>query len=407
MIDGLTDPVEIVCLATRRLNDPMPTIVQHLMRALAMRTRTLYVEPPVDPVFLARTSRWTNIRSQPDHGKLTRSVPLVLPGETRLASLASLNRHLVVRQVRRHLDGWRRADCVLWLPTPNYIWLADALPDLPLCYYVSDDYRQAPAALVGTTIEVVAGREARLLSRARWVLVNSSAMLDETRSANGNTHWVPSGVDPLHFRSDRETATIVPSDLATIPRPIAGFLGAVDGYKVDFPLLRDCARALPDVSFVTVGPVGWVGGGDRESVPTGPNVYHLGLRPYASLPAYLRGFDVALLPNRTTGYMARNFPMKLFEYFAAKLPVVSTDLPSLRPFAPWIRIAREPREFVQQVRTALRKPDARNLQEAYEVALRNSWDRQAMRVMDILHGKPPEAVLPPARSGRDNTELPR
>ncbi len=49
-------PFEICCLATRRLDDPMPTIVQHLMRALAGRVRVLYVEPAVDPVFLARAA---------------------------------------------------------------------------------------------------------------------------------------------------------------------------------------------------------------------------------------------------------------------------------------------------------------------------------------------------------------
>ncbi len=381
---------EILCLATRRLDDPMPTIVQHLMRALANRARVLYVEPPMDPVFLARGPGWAGLRPTAGPAALTRSVPLILPWEGRLALLSPLNRRLVIAQVRRQLRRWRRGSCILWLPTPNSAWMADAFPDLPLCYYVSDDYRQAPAALAGTTSDRVADREARLLNRARWVMVNSPALLEGRRAVRGATHWVPSGVDVAHYASARD----LPADLAAIRRPVAGFLGAIDGYKLDFALLEACARSLPDVSFVTVGPVGWVQGGQREKPPTGPNVYHLGQRPYSSLPSYLRGFDLALLPNRTMGYMASNFPMKLFEYFAAGVPVVATDVPALQPFARWIRIARQPEEFIQQVKSVLGNPDARTRQAAQELAARNSWDHQAARVLEILHGRTPEPVVP-------------
>lgn len=393
------DLMEILCLATRRLDDPMPTIVQHLMRALAGRIRVLYVEQPVDPVYLARGPRWKMLRPPLGPGQLTRVVPLILPGETHLTSLASINRRLIMAQVRRHLRRWRRGEVLLWVPTPNHAWMADALPDLPLCYYVSDDYTQSPSALAGTTAEAVAEREARLLTRARWVMINSPSMLATKRAATGATHWVPSGVDLGHYRTALDGGTVVPPDLAGIRRPIAGFLGAVDGYKVDFALLTTCARSLPEISFLTIGPVGWIRDGRSVEVPTGPNLHHLGPRPYATLPAYLRGFDVALLPNCTTGYMASNFPMKLFEYFAAGLPVVATDIPSLRPFAPWIRIGRGPEEFIRQVKAALDGPDPRHQQEAQVIATRNSWDRQAARVLDILSGRSPEPVLSTLEGG--------
>ena len=45
---------DIICLATRRIDDDLPTNVQHLMLRLAENHRILYVEPPIDSVFLAR-----------------------------------------------------------------------------------------------------------------------------------------------------------------------------------------------------------------------------------------------------------------------------------------------------------------------------------------------------------------
>ncbi len=387
-------PLEICCLATRRLDDPMPTIVQHLMRALAGRVRVLYVEPAVDPVFLARAAGRRVLRPSQAPGGLTRCVPVVLPWGWRSAAVARANRRLVIAQVRRQLHHWRSGETVLWVQAPLFAWLADALPELPLCDYASDDYRQSPAALSMATAETVAGWEARLLARARWVLVNSPALLAADRFPPERTHWVPSGVDVRHYRGQPASGAAPPEALRRIPRPVAGFLGVVDDYKVDCALLEHCARALPGVSFVTVGPIGWREAHDRIPAPAGPNIHHLGMQPYADLPAYLRAFDVGLLPNRTTGYMASNFPMKLFEYFAAGVPVVATDLPALRPFAPWIRIACTAEDFCREVWAALATAEPDRRREALEIAEHNTWERQAARVLDILAGRSAEPVLP-------------
>ena len=59
------------------------------------------------------------------------------------------------------------------------------------------------------------------------------------------------------------------------------------------------------------------------------NVHLLGPRPYGQLPSYLRGFDLALLPCPMNAYTRSMFQMKFFEYLAAGLPVVATDLPAL------------------------------------------------------------------------------
>lgn len=382
---------EIVCLATRRLHDPMPTIVQHLMAALGRRTRVLYVEPPADPVFLARRGRR---RGAGDAGGLTRVVPLVLPFERRLPAFGALNRRLVAARIRRAVARWRRGSPVLWVASPTFARLADALADLPLCYYASDNYRAAPAILEVAGAETVAALEARLLARARWVLVNSSALLHLGADRAGRTFWVPSGVDVERLA----VPAAAPADLAALPRPLAGFVGALDDYKVDFELLATVAAALPHVTFVTVGPIGWRAGTGRRP-PRAPNVHHLGWRSYDALPAYLGALDVALLPSRTDGYMSDNFPMKLFEYFAAGVPVVATEVRSLRPFSPWLRAARSSAEFAGQLTAALAGRDERQLAEARDVARRNSWERQAGRVLDILHGAVPEPVLPPAAAG--------
>jgi glycosyltransferase involved in cell wall biosynthesis len=387
--------IALTCLATRRLDDRMPTIIQSLMRALGKRVRVLYIEPPVDPVFVVRRGRLGSLRPGVGSDLLTRFVPLQLPFEKRVAALAAFNRRLVLAEIKRALKRWARGRVVLWLPSPNLFWIAEALPDLPLCYYVSDDYRQTPSLLATAREEEIDELEARILERAEWVLVSSPTLLEGRKPRRGEAHWVPAGVDTSHFSKALDPDTRVPDDLAAVRRPVAGFIGALDDYKVDFALLDSCARALPNVSFVTIGPIDWAK--TNESIlPRGANIHHLGWRPYDSLPAYLRGFDVALLPNRTTGYMVGSLPMKLVQYLAAKLPVVATNLPTLEPFAPWIDIGMTEQDYIRKVRQAVERRNEPMREEGLEIAMRNSWDFQATRVLAILNGEQPDPVVPPS-----------
>jgi glycosyltransferase involved in cell wall biosynthesis len=376
----------------------MPTIVQHLMRALGNVVDLLYVEPPVDPVYLIRNRGRKIGRIILEAERIRRVVPWVLPFENRWSALERVNRRLRVAQILSSVRRYKSGQDVLWLPSPNLSWIAEALPELPLCYYVSDDYRRSPSVLATARASEIDQLEERILERADWVMVSSPTLMGGRKPRCGEVHWVPAGVDVDHFSAAFDPETRVPDDLATLRRPIAGFVGALDDYKVDFSLFEACARALPDISFITIGPIDWAKT-NKNALPQGPNIHHLGWRPYASLPSYLRGFDVALLPNRTTGYMRGSLPMKLVQYLAAKLPVVATDLPSVEPFAPWIDIGKTEQEYIQKVRQAVETANETVREKGLEIARRNSWDFQAARVLAILKGEEPDPVVPPVGKG--------
>jgi glycosyltransferase involved in cell wall biosynthesis len=389
----LTSKPSVICLATRRYDDAMPTIVQHLMGALGRRVNILYIEPPVDAVYLFRQRSRRILHPLPGPDHIRRVVPMVLPFGSRWTLLRRLNRRLLIARIRSLAVEFGTGRDVLWIPNPNFDWIAESLPDLPVCYYISDDYTAAPALLAESSPEDIAAKHDRLIERAKWVLVNSPVLLEKNRHRHGGMHWVPNGVDLDHYRASSAGR---PADLETIRKPIVGFIGAMDAYKVDFDLLAACARRLTNCSFVSVGPIGWARGKELIAVPEGDNIYHLGRRPYDDLPGYLREFDVAILPNRTDGYMASNFPMKLFEYFAAELPVVATDIPSLRPFAPFVGVATSLEEFEREIRLQLGSRDTSRCRRALQIAENNTWARQAERVLSVLRGEEPAPVIPPS-----------
>jgi glycosyltransferase involved in cell wall biosynthesis len=61
-----------------------------------------------------------------------------------------------------------------------------------------------------------------------------------------------------------------------------------------------------------------------------PNVFHLGRKPQATMPAYISGFDVCLNPFKRSRVADSVNPLKVYEYLAAGKPVVSTPMEALR-----------------------------------------------------------------------------
>src|SRR5205823_5722054 len=127
-----------------------------------------------------------------------------------------------------------------------------------------------------------------------------------------------------------------------------GFFGLI-GDWVDLSLVRELALARPDWSITLIGKAAT----DLRPLQGLPNVHLLGPKPYASLPGYCRGFDVAILPYRKTEHIAHASPLKLREYLAAGKPIVSVPHPEVRQFGELVHVADSVAEFVQEIERCL------------------------------------------------------
>ena len=93
-----------------------------------------------------------------------------------------------------------------------------------------------------------------------------------------------------------------------------------------------------------------------DHVPVRENIRFLGPRPYETLPLYGRMFDVAIIPYKLTDQVIAANPLKLREYLAMGLPIVSVSTPEIDRFAPVVSIAPTADEFIGAVRKALDTP---------------------------------------------------
>jgi glycosyltransferase involved in cell wall biosynthesis len=218
--------------------------------------------------------------------------------------------------------------------------------------------------------------EEALLKESDAVVYVSRALMEEERQMVGSRgHFLDHGVDLGHF--DPASAAPEPDDLRAIPRPRVGWFGSLRDHLVDFALLERLARELPHAQLVLVGDAV----SSMERFAELPNVHWLGFRPYEDIPRYGRGFDVAIMPWRDNDWIRACNPIKLKEYLALGLPVVSTDFPEVRRYAEVVRIARDPADFVRLVAASLGDGGPATPADRRKSVLDASWDA---RTADLL-----------------------
>jgi glycosyltransferase involved in cell wall biosynthesis len=279
---------------------------------------------------------------------------------------------------------------VVWAYAPHDAPLLEALGADAAVFEYKDEIASFPAYARGRRAGALRRLEAEMLGRCDLVFAPTEALARRKRGMHPRVRVARFGVDLDHFAEARRAGTPIPEDVARLPRPIAGYVGALDRYKLDFALLRAAAEASPGVTFVLVGPAGVTDGTSAAELPRLPNVVHLGPRPYADLPAYLGAFDVCLVPHRVDGYSETNLPFKVLEYLAAGRPVVATDMPALRELGAAVRRASGPRAFVEAIHRCLAEGDP----PAPDPGALWSWEARARWMLDAL-----EEVAGPARSG--------
>lgn len=247
-------------------------------------------------------------------------------------------------------------------------------------YHCVDEIKAQP----GMPVEVIAEAEEDLAQSAD-VIFTTSEQLTETRKVwNENTYYFPNVADFRHFNTALDEQTKVPADLLSIPEPRIGFVGAISGYKLDFRLIRHIAESRPDWSVVLIGEVGegdpWT---DASMLAGLPNLHLLGPRAYGDLPAYLKGFSVAMLPNQINPYTDAMFPMKFFEYLAAGCPVVSVDLKAIREFGEAVSVADTAEAFTAAIQEIL-KGNIVPLAQRLAVARAHTYEARTTKMLNLI-----------------------
>jgi glycosyltransferase involved in cell wall biosynthesis len=346
---------------------------QHLMSRFGRHGRVFFWE---EPVFGETANARLEVAPVAERVYVARPMlPAGLEPET-----VDITQRLLLRAMLRETD---LQDYVLWYYTPLAIRFTSELAPAAVVYDCMDELSK----FKGASAELP-DRERELLGQTDIVFTGGRSLYEAKRLLHPRVHAFPSGVDVQHFSQARAPRTeSEPGDQADLPRPRIGYLGVIDE-RLDQQLLDHVARQRPDWQIVLAGPVVKI---DPRDLPRRPNIHYLGAKTYASLPSYLAGWDVALVPfalNEATRFIS---PTKIPEYLAAGLPVVSAPIRDVvRPYGQMglVRIAGSPGTFVREIDAALAhdRADLERSRAVDGVLRAMSWDCTWTAMDALLQG---------------------
>lgn len=279
------------------------------------------------------------------------------------------------------ITATRLQDLTFWYYTPMALSFSRQHQPFMLVYDCMDElsaFDFAPKELKSL--------EQELLAKADLVFTGGHSLYEAKKSQHEAIHPFPSSIERSHFNQAREVV-VEPADQEQIGYPRLGFYGVLDE-RFDKELIREISSQRPDWQIVLIGPVVKI---DPASLPQAPNIHYLGQKTYAELPAYLSGWDIALIPflmNESTRYIS---PTKTPEYLAAGVPVVSTPIRDVvKPYATkgFVRIGHDPAGFIAAIAEELAIENKTSWQKEVDFFLAfSSWDKTSEAMYKLIREK--------------------
>ena len=358
--------MDIVCFSHLRW-DFVYQRPQHLLTRMADYFRIFYVE---EPNFNAETDSYKDVVQDNVH-----IIRMHLKGDHQEENINERQQRIL----RNLFITNKVSEYVLWYYTPMAMRISVGLDPVATVYDCMDElsaFRFAPPALKHL--------ERDLLSKADLVFTGGHSLYAAKKHQHPNIYSFPSSIDKSHFIKARKFKTD-PQDQASIPHPRFGFYGVIDE-RFDIELIKGVAEKRPDWHIVLVGPVVKI---DPATLPGNTNIHYLGGKTYNELPAYLGGWDIAMVSfalNESTKFIS---PTKTPEYLSGGKPVISTsirDVVETYGKNGLVHIANTPDEFIAVAEKELAQTDKRKwLQKVDRFIADDSWDNTISQMRKLLY----------------------
>ncbi len=340
---------------------------QHLLSRFAKQQRVFFVE---EPMFIDAPS-FMDISRRED--KLFVVVPQLNKAEAEAQSTDELIRSLLDEMfAAENVENY-----IFWYYTPMAMAFSEHFKPRAIVYDCMDElslFKFAPPTLLSN--------EEKLFAKSDVVFTGGQSLYEAKRTRHKNIWAFPSSIDVAHFKKARSVSE-EPADQSDIPHPRLGFIGVIDE-RIDLEMLRQSAEMRPDWHFIMIGPVVKISEGD---LPRAENIHYLGKKDYGELPAYIGGWDAALMPfaiNDSTRFIS---PTKTPEFLAAGMPVVSTAIRDVvRPYGEkgLVHIAATAEEFAAAIEKALSENRAERLEKVDRFLLQTSWDNTWRAMSELV-----------------------
>lgn len=363
----------------------------------AKHNRVLYVNPPMDRISMMRGKKSERIKKriqvkngkEPDLVKIGENIWNLYPKTTvesinwigvhsLFKYLNKRNTRLFAKDIKSAVSRLKFANSILFNDSSMFLGLhlqEYINPELSV-YYMRDYLIDVPywkrhgAAL-----------EPEVIKKAEVILNNSVLYTEYGSKYNPNSYMVGQGCDVAVFNDDKNLIPI-PDEFEGIPSPVIGYVGSLTSLRLDIPLLEFMANQRKEWSIVLVGPE------DEDfknsSLHELPNVHFFGSKDSQDLPAYVKGFDVAMNPQLVNKLTIGNYPRKIDEYLAMGKPTVATQTKAMEMFQEHVYLGSSKEDYIRLIEKALAQNSSKLVEGRKQFANSHTWENNVKAIYTAI-----------------------
>ncbi|SNZ01281.1 glycosyltransferase [Flagellimonas pacifica] len=370
---------------------------KNIAAEFAKDNRVLYVNPPLDRATLKRekntekVQKRIRIKNGEENGlvKLEENLWNLYP-ESMIESINWIPLHPIFKIFNRRnsrifsndvqdaIDHLGFKDILIFNDSSMFLGLhlKEFLEPKSYTYYMRDYLIKVPYwGKHGGRIEPL------VIEQADVVVNNSSLYAEYGLKYNSNSFMVGQGCDVSLF-NDENGSIQVPKEFDAIPGPIIGYVGYLTSMRLDIELLEYMANMKKDWSIVLVGPEDDDFG--RSNLHQMDNVFFLGSKDASQLPAYVKGFDVAMNPQVVNDWTIGNYPRKIDEYLAMGKPTLATHTKAMEMFKEHVYLGTNKEEYILLAEKALAEDSPELQQKRIAFAKSHTWENNVLAIYDAI-----------------------
>ena len=370
---------------------------KNIATEMARHNRVLYVNPPLDRASLKREHHTEKIQKRikikegtiPDLEQIqdnlwnlypktmTESINWI-PFHSVFRILNKKNNKVFAKDIQSALDRLGFEDIILFNDSSMFLGyhLKELLNAESYTYYMRDYLIRVPYwKRHGERMEP------QLIEKADTIVNNSTLYAEYGAKYNPKSYMVGQGCDVSLF-NDEDDSIEIPSEFDDIPRPILGYVGYLTSMRLDIPLLQYLAAQRKDWSIVLVGPED--DDFRNSELHEMDNVYFLGSKDALELPAYVKGFDIAMNPQVVNDWTIGNYPRKIDEYLAMGKPTLATVTKAMEMFKNHVYLGSSKEEYLELAEKALEENSEELVQERIAFAKSHTWENNVKAIYEAI-----------------------
>ena len=395
--NALIQNKDIIIVGQQPWDTEIGSNCKNIAMELSKHNRVLYINSPLDRITLLRHKDSPNVKTRLEviKGKtnglihLQKNLWTYYPDQI----IESINwmKHNAVYTFLNKVNNKRFArsikKAVKQLGFKNYVLFNDN--DMFRCFYLKEMLQPALSIYYsrdfmlavdywkthGTTMEP------ELITKSDICVANSTYLANYCKQYNNNSFYVGQGCDLDTFTGYNKEKP-APIDIAYIPKPIVGYVGALQSIRLDIDIIKHLAKQRPHLNIVLVGPED--GEFQKSDLHRMPNVHFLGAKNPNLLPAYISAFDVCINPQIVNQVTVGNYPRKIDEYLAMGKPTVATRTEAMSTFANHVYLGENKEDYVRLVDKALSENSERLQQERINFAGTHTWTNNVAEIYSAI-----------------------